>query len=195
MMPPVESRPPMSRTQLLAPAYAQMLTALAAWVRKAQAQLSPADAEALLSARLAPDMYPLATQIRFACVQAREAVHRLRGEAVPDSVAELQAEGVNAGEDPGTIDAALGHIESTVELLGSLRPDALDTAAGEAVELALANGMNFQLTADQYARDWSLPQFYFHLMTAYSLLRHKGIELGKADYVPHMVGYIASPTQ
>ncbi|MEM1232110.1 MAG: DUF1993 domain-containing protein [Pseudomonadota bacterium] len=183
----------MSRTQLLAPGYAQMLTALAAWVRKAQSQLPEAEAEALLSARLAPDMYPLATQIRFACVQAREAVHRLRGEAIPDNVAALQAEGVNAGEDPGTIEAALGHIESTVELLGSLDPDGLDTAAGEAVELALANGMNFQLTADQYARDWSLPQFYFHLMTAYALLRHNGIELGKADYVPHMVGYLAQP--
>ena len=52
----------------------------------------------------------------------------------------------------------------------------------------------FVLTAEQYARDWALPQFYFHLMTAYAILRSQGIALGKADYVPHMFPYLRSGT-
>ena len=51
----------------------------------------------------------------------------------------------------------------------------------------LPNGMIFDLTAEQYARDWALPQFYFHLNTAYAILRANGVALGKADYVTHML--------
>ena len=55
---------------------------------------------------------------------------------------------------------------------------------------ALPIGMTFDLTAEQYARDWALPQFYFHVMTAYAFLRAQGVELGKADYVTHMFAYL-----
>tara|TARA_R110002072_G_scaffold136124_2_gene278219 strand:- start:208570 stop:208746 length:177 start_codon:yes stop_codon:yes gene_type:complete len=54
--------------------------------------------------------------------------------------------------------------------------------------------MILDLTAEQYARDWTLGQFYFHLMTAYSILRSQKIELGKADYVAHMFPYIRPET-
>ena len=54
--------------------------------------------------------------------------------------------------------------------------------------------MVFDLTAEQYARDWTLAQFYFHVMTAYSILRNQGIELGKADYVAHMLPYLRPET-
>ncbi len=73
----------MQLTTLLVPTYTQMLKTLSGWLKKAQTQLPEAEAQALLSARLAPDMFPLSTQVRFACVQAREAVCRLRGEAFP----------------------------------------------------------------------------------------------------------------
>ena len=55
-------------------------------------------------------------------------------------------------------------------------------------------GMIFDLTGEQYARDWALPQFYFHLMTAYAILRKEGVELGKADYVAHMFAYLHTGT-
>lgn len=58
---------------------------------------------------------------------------------------------------------------------------------------ALPNGMVLDLTAGQYARDWALPQFYFHVVTAYSILRAQGIALGKADYVAHMVACFRQP--
>ena len=51
----------------------------------------------------------------------------------------------------------------------------------------LPMGMIFDLTGEQYARDWALPQFYFHVLTAYAILRAQGVELGKADYVAHML--------
>jgi hypothetical protein len=175
---------------LLVPTYVQMLQALAAWLRKAQAQKPGAEAEALLSARLAPDMFPLATQIRFACVQAQEGLHRLNGSAFPATLQELLDEGRNAGERPGSIAGALARIEETVALVQSLasRPDASDEQ--RPIAHALPAGMIFDLTAAQFARDWAVPQFYFHVMTAYAILRHQGINLGKADYVAHMLGYL-----
>ncbi|MEH6663190.1 MAG: DUF1993 domain-containing protein [Parasphingorhabdus sp.] len=184
----------MSFTKLLVPTYIQMLKALAGWLDKAQSQFPDIDSEALLSARLAPDMFPLSTQIRFACVQAQEAVFRLQGESFPASLSELVNEGRNAGEQPGSLAEAKARIEETIALLEDLSPDALDKGPGEAIAHELPNGMVFDLTAEQYARDWTLGQFYFHLMTAYAILRSEAVELGKADYIPHMFPYIRPDT-
>ena len=65
---------------------------------------------------------------------------------------------------------------------------------GRIVAHALPAGMVFDLTAEQYARDWALPQFYFHLMIAYAILRAEGVDLGKADYVAHMFAYLRPGT-
>lgn len=184
----------MALTDLLVPTYLQMLTALSSWLDKARVQMPAADAEALLSARLAPDMFPLATQIRFACVQAREAVCRLSGEAFPQVITNLLDEGRNAGDQPGSLADAQARIAQTVELLHGLAPDALDTDPQTRVAHALPAGMIFDLTAAQYARDWALPQFYFHVMIAYAILRAEGVELGKVDYVSHMFPYLRPGT-
>ncbi|MBL0923639.1 MAG: DUF1993 domain-containing protein [Sphingomonadaceae bacterium] len=178
----------MSNTQLIAPAYAQMLKALSGWLAKAQQEMP--EAEALLSARLAPDMFPLSTQVRFACMQAQEAVYRLQDEAFPESLRDLHKEAVNAHERPGSIADAVARIDETVALLDSLAPDALDMDADSAIAHELPNGMILDLTAGQYVRDWSLGQFYFHLMIAYAILRHQGVPLGKVDYIPHMLPFI-----
>ncbi|WP_088185706.1 DUF1993 domain-containing protein [Sphingobium sp. Z007] len=184
----------MTLTSLIVPAYSQMLGTLSGWLDKAQAQLPAGQAEALLSARLAPDMYPLATQIRFACVQAHEAVYRLQGEAFPASLDVLLNEGREAGERPGSIADAKARIGEAIALLESLSADALDMVEGAPVEHALPNGIILDLTAEQYARDWTLSQFYFHLMIAYAILRAQGVALGKADYVAHMFGHIRPGT-
>lgn len=179
-------------TKLLVPTYTHMLKALSGWLEKAAAHMPQADAEALLSARLAPDMFPLATQIRFACVQAREAVYRLTGSAFPASLDELLDEARNAGEAPGSLSDAQARIGETVALLEALSPGALDGDPDRPIAHELANGMIFDLTAEQYARDWSLGQFYFHIMIAYAILRSEGVELGKADYIPHMLAHLRS---
>ena len=70
----------MKLTDLLTPTYIQMLNALSGWLDKAAGQIGADKGEKLLAARLAPDMFPLSTQVRFACVQALEGMYRLRGQ-------------------------------------------------------------------------------------------------------------------
>ncbi|HWL62273.1 MAG TPA: DUF1993 domain-containing protein [Steroidobacteraceae bacterium] len=184
----------MNLNDLLVPTYVQMLQALATWLRKAQAERPPAEAESLLAARLAPDMFPLSTQIRFACVQAQEGMCRLHGKAFPASLQALLDEARNAGERPGSIAEALARIDETVALVKSLALQPCDQDEQRPVAHALPAGMIFDLTAAQFARDWAVPQFYFHVMTAYAILRNQGIGLGKADYVAHMLGFLRPGT-
>ncbi|SEQ22472.1 hypothetical protein SAMN05216548_103113 [Faunimonas pinastri] len=184
----------MTLPDLLIPTYVQMLGALSAWLGKAETQRPGGGAEALLAARIAPDMFPLSTQVRFACVQAQEGIFRLRGQDFPASVGILLDEGRNAAEHPGSIEDARKRIAETIALVeqAAANMPAVDPAAP--VAHALPQGMVFDLTAEQYARDWTLPQFYFHVMTAYTILRGQGIELGKADYVAHMFSYLRPDT-
>ena len=176
------------------PTYVQMLGAVSAWLGRAEAQRLGGKADELLSARLAPDMFPLSTQVRFACVQAQEGVFRLRGEAFPSSVAILLDEGRNAAEHPGSIAEARARITETVAVVEAAAADALVVDPATPIAHALPQGMVFDLTAEQYARDWALPQFYFHVVTAYAILRAQGVELGKADFVAHMFAYLRQGT-
>jgi len=180
----------MSLTSLLVPTYTQMLRALSGWLDKAEAQFPTDEAEALLSARLAPDMFPLATQVRFACVQVREAICRLTGTEFPPAIGELLGEGRAADQNPGSLADARARIAETIAILDDLAPDALDVDPASPIEHALPIGLTFDLTAEQYARDWTIGQFYFHVMIAYAILRHKGVALGKGDYIPHMLGHL-----
>lgn len=184
----------MTLIDLLAPTYVQMLKALSGWLGKADAQLPQGGAEALLSARLAPDMFPLSTQIRFACVQAQEGLFRLQGQPFPPSVEILLNEGRNAAERPGSITDAQARIDETVALVETVASNALDIDPATPIAHDLPMGIVFDLTAEQYARDWALPQFYFHVTTAYAILRAGGIDLGKADYVAHMFAYLRPGT-
>lgn len=133
--------------------------------------------DALLAARLAPDMHPLATQVRFSCSQVVTGLQRLT-KFVPS---EDEA-------DDATLAAARARIAGVRRL-------ASETAAGDfvagvsLVEFTLPNGMTFAMTAAEYARDWVIPQFYFHVVSAYAILRQQGLAIGKADYVPYMSAY------
>jgi hypothetical protein len=171
-----------------------MLKAMSAWLSKAEAQMPDGEANALLSARLAPDMFPLSTQVRFACVQAQEGVFRLLGRAFPGSIEVLLDEGRNAAEHPGSIADARARIDETLAVVGALALEALDVNPETPIAHALPAGMIFDLTAEQYVRDWALPQFYFHVMIAYAILRARGLDLGKADYVAHMFTYLRPGT-
>jgi hypothetical protein len=171
-----------------------MLRALSAWLDKAAAheEASGAEHAELLSLRLAADMYPLSAQVRFACFQAQEPAYRLRGQPLPESLENLRREGWDANAQPGLLRDAHVRIADTISFLSRLEPSALDEGAELSISLELPNGMVFDMTGEQYARDWSLPQFYFHLTAAYAILRNHGVELGKADYVSHMFAYLRS---
>ena len=185
----------MSLTNLLVPTFTQMLKALSGWLDKAEKHLGETEAAALLTERLAPDMFPLSTQIRFVCLQAQEPAYRLRGAPLPEALDALAREGRKAGElPPGSLAAAQGRIAEALSVLGDLEPQALDAGADRSVTLELPSGLVFDMTGDEYVRDWALPQFYFHLNMAYAILRSRKIEFGKADYVPHMFAYLRPGT-
>lgn len=131
----------------------------------------------LLSVRLIDDMFPLATQIRFTCSQVVVGLKRL-----------TSAEFTEDAADDATFAAARARIAATRKWLSSIDPAALP-APDAPVAFDLPNGMAFAMTAAEYVRDWSVPQAYFHLMTTYSILRSKGVPLGKIDFLPHMLRY------
>ena len=181
----------MQLTALLIPTYRNMLQTLRGLLAKAEAQLGPEQAEALLSARFAPDMFPLATQVRFAVLQVHDGVRYLRGEPWTAELDQIVAEGRNAGERPGTMAAAQARVDQALAQIDALGEDSLDGEPEDApLVLELPDERKFDLTREQYARDWALGQFYFHVMAAYAILRANGVEIGKADYVPHMFAYL-----
>ena len=183
----------MTLTDFLVPTYRNNLRMLLGLLDKAEAQLGADQAEALLSARLAPDMWPLSTQLRFAALQAMEGLQRLRGDPHPQEFETILNEGRNAGEHPGTLAQARARIDQALAYIDALGPRALDGVPEDApMVLDLPNGMTFDLTHDQFARDWALGQFYFHVMVAYAILRKHGVEIGKADYVAHVWVFVGA---
>ena len=138
----------MSPTQLLVPTLTQMLRAQSAWLDKAVSHRQAAgDApDAVLALKLAPDMYPLAAQVRFSCFQAMEPVYRLRGEPLPAALLALREAGWHADAQPGTLSDAQGILSGTIAFLGELAPDALDGGAALPIALELPNGIAFDMT-------------------------------------------------
>lgn len=170
----------MSLKDLVFPSFAQMLEGSSRQLDKATvaAEAKGSDVEALLSARLAPDMLSLSSQLRFACLQATEAhAHLLGGEAEPVPPVE-------------TLGEAQDLIARTVMLLRSAEDGEAKAEDDSPVSIDLPNGMSFELTLSEYVRSWALPQFYFHLVAAYAIMRHNGVDLGKADYVGHMSRFV-----
>jgi len=186
----------MQLTALLVPTLLNQIGALAGWMDKAEgfAAARGESPDGLLALRLAPDMFPLTTQLRFFSFQAQEPVYRLRGEEVPEAVLQVRQEGRDGGDRPGSWTEARARLAEASSLLAAVAPDEFDRDAGKPLAHALPNGMVFDMTREQYVRDWALPQVAFHQMIAYALLRQAGVPLGKVDYVPHMFGYLRPGT-
>jgi len=163
------------------PTYAQMLKGLSNQLTKAQAfaadtGLSPED---LLTARLAPDMFPLSTQVRFVCTQASDMLKQLTG-----------SEPFAPAEDATDFDGLRAQLAEAAAKVQATPASAFDGAAEKKVELKMPNGIVFDMTGEQFLRDWALAQFYFHAVTAYDILRHNGVDLSKRDYVSHAIAYL-----
>ena len=186
----------MTLTDLLVPTFRNQLTALLGWLDKGEAHArahnnKPDD---LLSVRLAADMFPLGTQLRFAAFLAQEAVHRLRGQEVPAELLAIRTQGAMKPDEPGTLADVRALLADALAFLDGVGPDELDGAADRPLSHALPMGMVFDMTGSTYVRDWALPQVSFHVDMAYALLRSAGVPLGKKDYVPHMFAYLRPGT-
>ncbi len=168
----------MDMKTLLLTTQANMLGTLEGLITKAENHARSAE---LLSARLTDDMHPLSTQIRFLANMPGEAMERLGLMSF-----------TSREDDPQTYEEAHAIIAEARTLVeDAMRFDFPDESTP--LELALPNGMTFDLTVQDYVRDWALAQFYFHTVAAYAILRQAGLEVGKADYVPHMFRYLRAP--
>ncbi|WP_188237899.1 DUF1993 family protein [Sphingopyxis sp. LK2115] len=171
--------------ELTVPAYVNGLKALSAQLDKALAWGADKGVgeQQLLVARLAPDMFPLAAQVRFTCMQAVQPATRLGGTGAPDFA-----------EDVADFAGLQAQIADALAWLDTVDRTAIDSDPNRPVSFDLPNGMAFDMTALTYVRDWAQPQFYFHLVAAYAILRHMGVPLGKADYVGYMMAYLRPGT-
>lgn len=128
------------------------------------------DAE-YVQARLAPDMLTFAGQVQRASDTAKFGGARLS-----------QGQAPSFADDEATLDDLKARIAKTVDYLRSVRADSID--GGEKREIRFNAGQReLRFVAEDYVRSFLLPNFYFHLTTAYGLLRHKGVPLGKLDYL------------
>lgn len=161
---------PFSMYDITIPAFTRAFGSLSAILKKAEAHAG-ADPRVFLDARLAPDMLPLTGQIQRATDTAKGCVVRLGA-----------IENVIFPDTETSFPELAARIISTVELLNAIPADALDGAEDRKVEMKMRDG-TVTFTGRNYVTGFVLPNFYFHVTTAYDLLRHKGLEIGKRDYL------------
>jgi hypothetical protein len=149
------------------------LKSLSKILKKAEAhcEAKKIDHNALLTARFFPDMLPFIRQVLIACDQAKGCGARLAGIAVPSfpdeekTFAELQA-----------------RIAKTLDFIGGLKREQFADAATRTINIKIG-GKDTEMKGAAYLSSAVLPNFYFHMTTAYDLLRHNGVELGKGDFL------------
>jgi hypothetical protein len=164
---------PISMYQASAPRFTNMLNNLSAVLDKAQAHAEAKKIEpaVLLGCRLRPDMFTLTRQVQVACDNAKGAVARLAGVEVPkhedteQSFADLKA-----------------RIAKTTDFVASFKPAQIDGTEEKEIHLKLGP-LDVRWKGMQYLLGFALPNFYFHVVTAYDILRHNGVEVAKRDYI------------
>jgi hypothetical protein len=155
------------------PTFLHTLRSLKAILEKgaAHAEAKKFDPGVLATSRLFPDMLPLTRQIQIASDAAKGAAARLAAVDPPKY------------EDNETTFADLiARVDKTIDYLQSFKPEQLEGSAGRTVTVQTPR-QAFQFPGLVFLRHWALPNFFFHVTTAYNILRHNGVELGKADFL------------
>lgn len=154
------------------PQFIKTLSAIERWLDKAEAfaKTKPFEPVTLLSARLAPDQYPLVRQIQVACDMAKTGAARLSGKEPPSHPDTEQ-----------TIEQIRKRIQTCTAYLKTFKPADFEGAETRTVPLAFMPGKG--LAGHDYLVEMVLPNFYFHATTAYAILRHNGVDLGKQDFI------------
>jgi hypothetical protein len=158
---------------LSVPAFVRGLTVLSTLLTKAEAHAEQAGIvpDTLLGARLADDMLPLSAQVQRASDTAKFAAQRLSGGQAPAFA-----------DDETSFQQLQERIANTVAYLESVDPALRDAGAGREIKLNwTADGPTF--SGQSYLLTFALPNFYFHITTAHDILRHRGVQVGKRDYL------------
>jgi hypothetical protein len=155
------------------PVFLRALGQLSAILDKAaaHAEAKKIDPAVFINARLAPDMYPLAGQVQAASDAAKAAAARLSG-TEPPSYPDTET----------SFDELQARIAKTVAFLESVDPAAIAGQEGREIVLKRQSG-DIRLTGTSYLQRLALPNFQFHIVTAYGILRHNGLAIGKSDYL------------
>jgi hypothetical protein len=135
------------------------------------------DLDTALQERLAPDMFPLGSQIALACNQPRGFSQWCAGHPVE-----------NLSPEVDSVELARSHIRETGQLVADI--DAGDDKLDEIKRIGFGPGAFCELSGHQYVSDYLLPNLYFHITTAYAILRHLGVPLGKADYMKFLEPHV-----
>jgi hypothetical protein len=156
------------------PVFIQLLTALDQVLSKAESYAADkkVDPSVLLQSRLYPDMFPLIRQVQIACDFGKSVASRLAGADVP------------AYNDTEQTFAELHtRITNTLAILDGFSPEQIN--GKESLEVVLRPGTpkEKKLNGESYLLSYGLPQFFFHVTTAYAILRHNGVDVGKRDFM------------
>jgi hypothetical protein len=163
----------LSMYQASVPVFLRQLNNLKAVLDKgaADAEARKIEPSVFVNARLAPDMFALARQIQIMTDTAKGAGARLAGIEVP-SYADTET----------TFPELQARVDKTIDFLKGLKPDQIDGSEERAITLKMRSGeVNF--TGQSYLLHFALPNFFFHYTTAYAILRHNGVAVGKMDYL------------
>ena len=163
-----------SMSQASLPVFEIGLKALAAVLDKAEADASAKkiDSSVLLNSRLYPDMFALTRQVQIASDQAKNGSARLAGVEAP-----------RYEDNETTIDQLKARIAKTVAYLKTLDSKQIDASADREITFPLDPTNKSRMKGDDYLNHFVLPNFYFHLTTAYAILRHCGVDIGKRDFL------------
>ena len=156
------------------PVFKQLLTALKAILTQADAYAAANSIEpdAFLQARLYPDMFPLVKQVQIAADFARGVSARLAGVEVPNF----------EGKENSFADLE-GLLTQTLKFLDSANPFQFEGSETKEIVLRPGTPKEKKLSGQAYLSNYGLPQFMFHVTTAYALLRHNGLPIGKRDFM------------
>jgi hypothetical protein len=164
---------PISMYRASVPLFVQTLTALEKILDKAEAHCAAKkiDPAALLNARLYPDMFPFTRQVQVCCDFAKNAVARLSG-----------TEAQKIADEEKSFAELKARVAKTIEIVKAVKPEQIDGSEEREVTFPIA-GQPVTFKGEAYLVGSVLPNFYFHAATAYDILRHNGVELGKRDFL------------
>lgn len=157
-----------------APVFSQMLISLSDILHKAEAHAAVKNIEpsVFLQARLSPDMFPLLRQVQIAADFARGVSARLAGQDVP-----------KVEDNQQTFADCQVLIKQSLDFINSIKPEQIDGQEHREIITRPGTPKERCFNGQAYLLSYGLPQFFFHVTTAYAILRHNGVEVGKKDYM------------
>ena len=156
------------------PVFRNMLGNLSHFLDKAQAHAEARkfDPQVLVDGRLAPDMLPLKRQVQIACDASKNGLARLAGMDAP-----------KFEDNESTLAELKERIRKTLDFLDSVPRAKVDGCEDRDITFPAGRDTTRTLKGEAYLLNWALPNLFFHVTTAYAILRHNGVELGKTDHL------------